>query len=221
MINLPTEILYPIAVILAYLLGSIPMGLIVVKALTGKDVRDIGSGRTGGTNALRAAGAKGFVLTVFGDVMKGVGAVNLARLMLPGDPSLLLLEALCGIAVVVGHNYSIYIGFRGGAGTGPNVGAAAALYPLSLLITIPLVPIVLLGTGYASVASSSAAVAVFIIFLIRFAFFGSPFAYVVFGLATTVLVAIALIPNYRRLIEGTERIVGPRAKRLESSSSGE
>lgn len=214
--NLPTEILYPIAVILAYLLGSIPMGLIVVKALTGQDVRDIGSGRTGGTNALRAAGKWGFVLTVFGDVIKGVGAVNIARLMFPHDPSLILLEALCGIAAVTGHNYSIYIGFRGGAGTGPNVGAAAALWPWSLLITIPLVPIVLFGTGYASVASTSAAVAIFIIFLVRFIFFDAPLAYVVFGAATTLLVAIALIPNYRRLIEGTERIVGPRAKKLES-----
>lgn len=216
--SLPTEVLYPIAVIIAYLLGSIPMGLIVVKALTGRDVREIGSGRTGGTNALRAAGKWGFVLTVFGDVIKGVGAVNIARLMFPTDPSLFLLEALCGIAAVAGHNYSIYIGFRGGAGTGPNVGAAAALFPPSLIITIPLVPIVLFGTGYASVASSSAAVAILIIFLVRFAFFGSPFIYIVFGIATTALVAIALIPNYRRLIEGTERIVGPRAKRLESSS---
>jgi len=217
-VNIPTEALYPIAIILAYLLGSIPVGLIVVRALTGQDVREVGSGRTGGTNAMRAGGLLAFILTGIGDVAKGIGAVNIARLLFPNDPSLVILEALCGIAVVVGHNYSVYIGFRGGAGASPNIGAAAALWPISLLITVPLMPLVLFGVGYASVASTVVALSVLVIFLTRYLAGSSPLAYVGYGAVTTILVGIALIPNYRRLIAGTERLVGPRAKRMQHSS---
>lgn len=204
-----------LSVIVAYLLGAIPVGIIVVRALTGRDVRDYGSGRTGGTNAMRAGGTLAGVLTGVGDFLKGYAAVNVARLLLPGSAAL---EALCGVAAVAGHNWSVFNNFRGGAGTGPNAGAAAALWPWSAAILVPAVPILLLTTGYASVASSAAALAVLAIFAVRAAAVGSPVAYVGYGLATTALVAVALLPNYRRLIEGTERLVGPRAKAMSHRS---
>jgi glycerol-3-phosphate acyltransferase PlsY len=204
-----TVVAYAISIALAYLLGSIPVGLIVVRALTGQDIRDFGSGRTGGTNAGRAGGRLAGILTGLGDFLNGVGAVNIARIIWPGAP---VLEAACGVAAVLGHNYSIYIGFRGGAGTGPNVGAASALWPWAIPILAPAVPLILVLTGYASVTSTSIAVGIVLIFLVRAIFFGSSWAYVGYAAATTLLVGIALIPNYRRLIDGTERRVGKRAK---------
>ncbi len=208
-LGIPVALVYGVAILLAYLLGAIPVGLIVVQALKGRDIRTVGSGRTGGTNALRAGGVLAGVLTGLGDMAKGIGAVNIARLLLPGDP---ILEALCGVAAVAGHNWPVYLGFRGGAGTAPNVGAAAALWPVVGLIMVPLVPLILVLTGYASVTSTLVAISLVVIFVLRAVFAGSPWAYVGYSVATAILVALALIPNYRRLIEGTERLVGPRAK---------
>ncbi|GAB4478372.1 MAG: glycerol-3-phosphate 1-O-acyltransferase PlsY [Anaerolineae bacterium] len=208
-----------LAFVLAYLVGAIPMGLLVVKALTGEDVRQYGSGRTGGTNAMRAGGVKAGVLTGLGDLLKGVLAVNIGRLLFPGDP---VAEAVCAVAAVVGHNWSIYIGFKGGAGTGANVGAAVALWPLTAAIMIPFVPLVLYLTGYASVTSTLASLLLVAIFILRAALAGQPIAYVVYAVITALLVAIALIPNYKRLLAGTERVVGLRARKLkqmEQSSS--
>lgn len=206
-----TILTYLAAVLGAYLLGAIPVGLVVVRAVNGGDIRTVGSGRTGGTNALRAAGPVAGVLTGLGDMAKGFAAVHVARLLLPGDP---VLEALCGVAAVAGHNWPVYIKFRGGAGTGPNAGAAVALWPVSAAIVVPIVPLALVLTGYASVTSTLASLAIVVIFAVRMVMVGSPFAYVGYSIATTLLVAIALIPNYKRLIAGTERLVGPRAKAI-------
>lgn len=203
------------AILLAYLMGSIPVGVIVVKALTGKDVRDFGSGRTGGTNAMRAGGTIAGVMTGVGDFLKGLGAVNIARVIWPGSP---VLEALCAVAAVAGHNWSVFNNFKGGAGTGPNIGAAAALWPWAGVILFPAVPVILLLTGYASVTSTAVAVGAVLIFLLRAIFGDAPWAYVGYALATTLFVALALLPNYRRLIEGTERMVGPRAKAVAQRS---
>ncbi len=197
-----------LSILTAYLLGSIPVGLIVVRALSGKDVRAVGSGRTGGANALRAAGVLAGVLTGLGDMTKGFLAVYAARLLSGG--SIPWLEAASAAAAVAGHNWPVYLRFRGGAGTGPNIGAAAALWPLTALILVPLVPAVLVVTGYASVTSTVASIAILAIFVVRALAGGSPFAYVAYALATTFLVGLALIPNYRRLIAGTERKVGLR-----------
>jgi glycerol-3-phosphate acyltransferase PlsY len=183
--------------------------MLVVKALTGKNIREVGSGRTGGTNAMRAGGVLAGVITGIGDVAKGACAVMIARQIYPGEP---WLEALCAVAAVVGHNWPIYARFRGGAGTGPNVGAATALWPFSFAILTPLVVGVLILTGYASVASTMAAVSIIVIFIWRALTADQPVAYVAYGLSTAVFVAIALIPNYQRLLRGMERVVGPRSK---------
>lgn len=204
------------AILLAYAIGSIPVGLILVRVVSGQDIRTIGSGRTGGTNALRAAGTVTGILTGLGDMAKGIAAVGMARWIAPGLP---LMEALCGIAAVAGHNWSIYINFKGGAGTGPNAGVATALWPISALILIPVVPFVLVITGYASVASTIAGLAIIAIFAIRATVLGTPAVYTGYAICTMFLTALALIPNYKRLIAGTERLVGPRA-RMQAQRSG-
>jgi glycerol-3-phosphate acyltransferase PlsY len=206
---MPIELTYVAGLLVAYLLGSIPTGFLIVRAVTGQDVRMVGSGRTGATNAMRAAGLGIGLVSGLGDIGKGMAAVYAARLLAPGDP---WLEALCGVAAVAGHNWSVFIGFRGGAGTGPNTGAAIVLWPPAGLVLIPLIPVVIVLTGYASLASTLSALSVIVIFVLRAAVAGQPWAYAVYAAATALMVWGALLPNYRRLAQGTERVVGPRAQ---------
>src|SRR5512138_516442 len=101
------QILVDVSVILlAYVFGSIPFGLLIVKLSTGKDIRQVASGRTGGTNAARAAGAWAGVLTGFMDGLKGAVAVWIAQGAVPGSH---WLPVLAGLAAILGHNYSLFI----------------------------------------------------------------------------------------------------------------
>src|SRR5262245_1622665 len=117
-----------LAVILGYLLGSVPFGFLIVKLLTGKDLRTVESGRTGGTNAFRAAGFLVGLTTALLDAAKATFAVWVARWL---SPDVYLIQVLAGLAAIVGHNYSILLlerdqqgrlRFRGGAGAMPAVG---------------------------------------------------------------------------------------------------
>ena len=200
-----------LSIIAAYLLGSLPMGIFFVRAYTGKDVRLTGSGRVGGTNAMRAAGFTAGLFTTFSDMAKGFAGVYLARLIVP---DLNWVEALCGIAVVAGHNWSIFIRFKGGAGAATNIGAATAMWPFTAPLFIVIGSIVLLTTGYASVTTTTIAVGIPIMLAILSRVIGLPAIYVVYGVGTLILIALALVGNYRRLLNGTERVVGPRAKAM-------
>jgi acyl-phosphate glycerol 3-phosphate acyltransferase len=104
--------------LIAYLAGSIPVGVIVARLVGGPDLRSIGSGRTGGTNAIRALGRKWAAVVVLGDLLKGALPVLLARYV-TGDP---LVEVLCGISAVAGAIWSVFVGFRSGRGVGTGVG---------------------------------------------------------------------------------------------------
>lgn len=210
------------AIALAYLIGSVPNGYFVVRWLTGKDLTREGSGRTGATNAMRAAGlGAGFVTAVL-DIGKGAVAVGAARLLFSGQvlqfSTVPWGEALAAVAAVTGHNWSIYIRLHGGAGTGPNVGAAIALWPPAALILLPFVPIVLFTTGYASVASLTTALLIPVLFAVLAYVAGTPFEFAAYGLITLGIVTWSLRPNIQRLLEGTERMVGPRARKRESAT---
>ena len=192
----------------AYLLGSIPVGLVVVRVVTGKDVREVGSGRTGGTNVLRAAGPWVALLTVLGDGAKGLLAVWLARAVV-GLPAI---EALAGLLAVVGHNYSIFIGFKGGAGTVTTIGGAIGLWPWNGAILIVVGAAVITTTRYASLGSITVALLLPMIFALRAWLAGAPWVYLVHGVGTAALTLWALRPNIRRLLEGNERRVTLREK---------
>ena len=204
--------------VLAYLLGSIPSGLLIVKLKTGKDIRKIESGRTGGTNVARAAGFWAGLGTAVLDMLKSAGAVWIAQAILPHYAWTHFLAAL---AAVIGHNYSIFLmerkvagglRLRGGAGGAQTVGGAFGLWPPSLLIILPVGALILYFIGYASVATMGVALIATIIFAVR-AWLGlSPWAYVFFGLLTELLLILALRPNIKRLFQGTERLVGYRAR---------
>lgn len=200
-----------------YIFGAIPFGWIFVKLTRGVDLRTVKSGRTGGTNAMRAAGPVVGALTAIGDVLKGAAAIWLARAvfgpLLPGE-LLPWAEIIVGLFTIVGHNWSIFLGWAGGAGTGPNVGWAAAIWlPVALIGAIVVVGVLLI-TGMASVASLSMAVIIPLTFAVLY-FMGvitTP-AYIVGGILTALVVTWALRPNIQRIMRGEERIVGPAARR--------
>src|SRR5512139_154446 len=165
--------------VLAYLIGSIPFGLLIVKFKTGKDIRQVESGRTGGTNALRAAGFWAGLLTALMDILKGAGTVWLARALDPGSH---LLHVIAPLAAILGHNHSIFlpdrdekgriVRLRGGAGGAPSVGGALGLWAPSLFIILPLGAVVFFTLGYASITTMSVALFATLVFAVR-AFQGS------------------------------------------------
>lgn len=204
-----------LAVISGYLIGALPMGYIFVRIFRQEDITQIGSGRTGGTNAMRAGGIWIGLLTGISDLLKGYLAVQIARKI---APNLIWVHVLAGFFAVVGHNWSIWLylftrKISAGAGTGPNIGAAMAFWPGVLLITAPLVAFLVFIVGYASVASLAAAITVVLVFLARALGSGEPWEYVIYGLLTFLLVGWALRPNIQRLLRGNERRVGILARR--------
>ena len=210
--------------IASYLIGSIPMGLISVKVMTGKDIRDIQSGRTGGTNAMRAAGFGVGLFTAIADIAKGAVCVWLAR-TITGN---VWVEILAPTIAILGHNYSIYLitknengrmQLHGGAGGAPSLGGAVGFWWPSFFILVPLGALMLFGVGYASVATMSLPLFASIIFAYRAWLGYSPWHYVLYGLFAEILLLWALRPNLKRLRNGTERLVGWRAKRAKAQEA--
>jgi len=202
----------------AYLIGSIPMGFVIVKAVSGQDVRQVGSGRTGGTNAMRAAGLSAGLLTALLDALKGAVSVWVAVWLL-GPSNEAIGMVLAGLCAILGHNYSIFLRFKGGAGGAPCVGAAMGIWPLSVFIIAPVGILVLFGIGYASVATLSVAVVITLLFAYLSYFQQMPPEYILYGVGAFILLAWALRPNIRRLLRGEERLIGWRAKRMKPADS--
>ncbi len=189
--------------VFAYLLGSVPVGLWLVWMTTGKDVRQVGSGRIGGTNVLRAAGSGVALASVIGDILKGLLPVLVARRVV-GIPAV---EALAGLLAVIGHNYSIFIGFKGGAGTMTTIGSSIALWPwMTLIVALVGLPTLIISR-YASLASSTVALLVPTIYVLRALLGNGPWAYLIHGLGTAALTLWSLRPNIQRLRAGNERRV--------------
>ncbi len=212
-----------ITLIAAYLLGSIPFGFLLVKIFIGKDVRDIESGRTGGTNTMRAGGfLMGFTTSLL-DILKSAGAVWLAQFWLPDS---FWVHVLAGFISVIGHNYSIYllsktpngkIEFGGGAGGTPAVGAIVGLWWPSIFILVPVGYLIVMVVGYASLATLSMPLIGSLILLVRFIMLDEPWEYIFSGLLSEILIVWALRPNIKRLINGTERLVGFRAQKKDTA----
>ena len=192
---------YIIMIGFGYLMGSIPVGYLVVRLTQGTDVRRHGSGRTGGTNVWRAAGLEPAILTVLGDFLKGAMAVGIARAFLGNS----LGEVLVGVAAIVGHNWSVFLGWRGGAGTATNLGVISMLsFPVALgLIAAGL--LVVLISRYASVASLCIAILAPAVFLGLALLTQHPLQYALYGLLAGAIVILAHRPNIVRLLTGTER----------------
>ncbi len=201
----------------AYLIGAIPVGYLIVRIFKGIDVRSIGSGRVGTTNTVRAAGPIAGILTGLLDGGKGILVAYLAHLLIPSS---IWVKVTAVILAVVGQIFSIFLiektklgtfKFHGGAGGATTLGGAIALAPVSLIIILPLVLIVYLGIGYASLTTISIAFFSLVIFGYNAAMGMGPWEYLTYGVVTLMIVIYALRPNLERLKNGTERVVGLRA----------
>jgi glycerol-3-phosphate acyltransferase PlsY len=204
---------------LAYLVGSIPFGYLLVRLFTGQDVRDIASGRTGGTNSMRAAGFGIGLATSLLDIIKSAGVVWLAQAIFPDG---YWIHILSGFFAVLGHNYSIFLiqkdaqgklRLGGGAGGTPAAGVIVGLWWPSFFILVPTGYLIVMVIGYASLATISLPLIGSLIFLIRFLAYDQPWQYILAGLLPEILILWALRPNIKRLLAGTERMVGFRAKK--------
>lgn len=200
-------------VILAYIFGSIPFGLLIVKLKTGKDIREVESGRTGGTNAMRAAGFWAGFATALLDILKGAVGVWVAQWLTPDSQ---WVHVLSPIAAILGHNYSIFLAerdangkfrLRGGAGGAPSVGGAMGLWPASILIILPLGMLTFFTIGIASITTMAVALFAIIVFAVRALLFDGQWIDVWYGIGAEILLVWALRPNLKKLMEGNERIV--------------
>ena len=198
-----------LAALLGYLFGSFPTGYLAGRVLGGVDVRTMGSGRTGGTNVYRSAGRNAAIITIVGDVLKGILPVLIARALWPDDA---LAQALAALFSVVGHNYSLFLGFKGGAGTMTAGGAMLALSPALLLLAAPIPLLFTYVTRMSSIGSLLvSALALLLTGVLAWQGY-FPAAYLAFALPFFLLSWYSHRPNLGRLRAGTERRIGEPAK---------
>lgn len=203
-----TIIVSIIAIIIAYVSGSIPVGYIVAR-LYGVDVTASGSGRIGGTNVLRSAGVTAAGLTVLGDVLKGLIPVYFAQVVF--DP---ITVSLVMVAAVLGHNYSLFLKFRGGVGAGTAIGSIAGVSFMAALFTAIFALIALGITRYASILSTTVAVSSVVLLTLSAALGYTPYGYILGAALNLVVIVNALRPNYARIRAGTERKVGQKTENI-------
>jgi glycerol-3-phosphate acyltransferase PlsY len=196
-----TEVL--LVLLLAYLFGSVPAGVLVARTY-GVDIRKVGSGNIGATNVLRALGPGPALVVAFFDVFKGGIAVFIARASGLED----WLLGGVALAAILGHNYSLFLGFKGGKGVATSFGTLLFLDPVLSLWTLPVGVSVMLITRYVSAGSMAGSVAATVLALAL----GRP----PWEVATVFLMAALIFwthrENLKRLQEGTERRLGERVE---------
>ncbi len=200
-----TPLRWVAALLVAYLLGSIPFGYVIAKVARKIDITHIGSGHTGGSNVLRAAGLLPGLLTVIFDYSKGYLAVWLAGQIVPEQP---LLMAMAGIAVVAGHNWPIFLRFDGGVGTMTTGGAGTMLSAPLASICAGISVVVILVSRYSSVASLAFSVLLALGGALGAVMGWWHWSLIVFALVTGAMSAYRLKANIQRLANGTERKLG-------------
>jgi glycerol-3-phosphate acyltransferase PlsY len=188
--------------LLAYLLGSIPFGYLIVRWQKGVDVRGTGSGSTGATNVMRNLGVIGFVATFILDVGKGLVAVLLASRLTSGNPRWI---ALSSVAAILGHCFPVWLKFRGGKGVATGVGVFIALAPVQVALALLIFAVVVAIWRYISLGSIAATAAFpLLVYLMK-----HPSPPIVYGAAGSAVIIIAMHhANIRRLLVGTESKVG-------------
>lgn len=187
----------------AYLLGSLSFATILVKVFLGIDVRDHGSGNAGATNVLRTAGRRLAVITLLLDVLKGSLAVLGMRLLTP-DPAW---HATAAAAVIFGHVFPVFFGFRGGKGVATAVGAFVCLSPLAVLVVGAVFGLVVWLTRFVSLGSLSAAC---LLPVVMGLVFRAPDADVLAAVANAAFLVFSHRENVKRLLDGTERRLGQK-----------
>ncbi len=199
---------YISVIILSYLIGAIPFGVIVGKLTSGIDVRNHGSGSMGMTNVLRIVGARAGILVFLADMAKGAVAVALAGLII--GPGYGMVAG--GVAAVIGHNWPVYVGFRGGRGVTTGFGALLVLsWPVGL-ISFAIFLLVVSLSRYVSLGSMLGAVTMLVAMIPFVVLDVEPFAYLVYGLVIVSLIIFRHRGNIQRLLAGTEPKIGQKTE---------
>lgn len=145
-----------LAIVLAYLLGSIPFGFLIVKMTSGADIRETGSGGTGATNVTRKAGKGAGIVTLIFDALKGVAAVTVARL-LTGEEGTSWVVAGAGVLAVVGHCFPVWLKFKAGKGVATGLGVFLAIVPWAVMAAVIVFVVIVWRTRFISLGSVLAA----------------------------------------------------------------
>lgn len=202
---------------IGYLLGSFPSGLIAGRLVRGVDIREYGSRKTGFTNVLRTAGLRAGAFVLVADVVKGVVAVVIAR-VLSDEPYVM---TVAGLAAVAGHDWPAYAGFRGGRGVATSFGGLLAMNPIATACLLP-VGAGLVGVtrimSVMSIGMAPIAAAVFVALAIAGV---HPWAYAVYALVAGALLVVLHRENLRRLLAGTEPRIGRGGERRVGAASME
>lgn len=204
---------YTIAVgVVAYLIGSINSSILISKAVMGKDIRESGSGNAGATNMLRTMGKKYAIITLVIDILKGVVALLLAMLAIKFGAYAVSMY-IAGVAVVVGHNFPVFFGFKGGKGVATSLGVILLLDWKIGLITLVIALAIMAISKYVSLGSVMAAL-VFVI--IQIVVMIATDSFDITRLVCVVILGGLLIirhrANIKRLLNGTENKLGSKKK---------
>ena len=209
-------------VLIGYLVGSIPFGVLISKRLAKVDVREYGSGKIGTTNVLRVAGKKAAALVVALDVLKGALAVLFAGLIFRGEYWIIggsglwwlvrSTPVVAALAAMAGHNWSVFLKFRGGRGVATIFGGLVALFPLAALFGGE---IFVIGTGlskFVSLGSIAAVVSTYAVLVPLTIVNGFPIEYLIYALIGAVVILVTHRSNIARLLRGRERRLGDKAE---------
>ncbi len=212
----PAAYQYAALLPLAYLIGALPWGYVVLYLRRGIDIREYGSGRTGVSNALRTAGIRVAGLVLLLDLLKGVAVVLLARTLI-GDPTA---EVAAGLLALTGHNWPIFLGFRGGRGIAPGLGGLALMSPLAAAMGVVVFIPSCLISRYLSLGSIlgviSACGALLALILLEFNPLGfASNLYLIYGLLGGSVIIWQHRDNIQRILQGTERRIGNPATRIQ------
>jgi len=194
-----------LVIISCYLLGSVPFGYIVGKLFKKVDIREYGSGNIGATNALRILGPSLASLVVLGDIGKGILSIYLVQYL---NIDSLLILIIAGLAVIFGHDWSIFLGFKGGKGIATTFGVVFALNPTISFLALLVWGIVVITTRYVSLASIFAVISIFILTIL----FKQPYEYIIFGAIILVLGIFKHKDNIKRLKSKKESKIGEKIK---------
>ena len=189
-------------IILSFLLGSVPFGIILAKT-KGIDLRRVGSGNIGATNVLRSIGKWPAVLTLLGDILKGTLAVAAGRYF-GVEP---LYEGLMGISAILGHNFSLFLGLKGGKGVATSIGVLVIYTPKVAFFTVVLWVMIVFFTKY----SSLGAIVSFGLLPINIVLFDYDKTKVLVTVLISLFILMRHKDNIKRLLKGTERKIGQRA----------
>jgi len=196
--------IYIISVVVAYLVGAIPCGIVVSRLMGKGDPRKAGSGNIGATNVGRTSGSLAGILTLLGDALKGGVPVFLAFQYYPES----LFVSLVGLAAFLGHLFPVYLGFKGGKGVATGLGVMLVICPIATLLSAAVFAVVAYLKRYVSLASIIAA-AMLPVFM---SFFPRGRNYVGMAVVVAVLVIIKHKDNIKRLVAGTENKIGGQKK---------